>query len=86
MTTDQQISALKAELEIKEKNYSVSQNWLIRNFSSPDRSKIISDLNATSVEIATVKYKIENLEKGLPLLGHEIPNEIQITEQNRKQI
>lgn len=57
------------ELEKKIEDYN---NFLIEKWDSADRSKVLSDKNAASVELKTVRYSLGNLKEGKPVLGYEI--------------
>lgn len=71
----------EAELETKIENYN---KFLIEKWNSVDRSKVISDKNAASVELKTVRYSLENLRNGRPILGDCIAEEEIIISENKK--
>lgn len=64
------------KLEIKEKQLVEKQEalmqWLLKNWNNPERMKIISDRNNNSVELHTVRFQIEQIKKGEPLLGLDL--------------
>lgn len=65
----QTLKAREAELEKKIEDYN---KFLVEKWDSPNRLQVISDRNAASVDLKTVRFCIENKMAGKPLLGYEI--------------
>lgn len=49
------------------------QFWLTEHPNHPDRPKIVGDLNHYRVKLETRKYNLENVKRGLPSHGEEMP-------------
>lgn len=67
------LELLRAELVTAKAKLSELQRWLVTHTSHPDFIKIAGDRNHMSVKVDGLKFKILQLERGLPLLG--IPDE-----------
>lgn len=47
--------------------------WLTEHPNHPDRPKVVGDLNHYRVKLETRKYNLDNVTKGLPSHGEELP-------------
>jgi hypothetical protein len=63
---------LKVELRNAYDKLENLQNWLCNNVNHPDFMLIARDRNALTVKVAAIEFKIEQLDKGLPILGEAI--------------
>lgn len=79
------------QLRIDEKTLQVNckiltKKWLECN-DKDEKYNLIQELNAANVQLYTCQFKISQLEKNLPLLGSELPDEIQKPDtKNKKQV
>ena len=73
---------MRKELLELEKELSDRMNfyaeWLIKNYNNPERAKIISDKNALSVKLNAVRYKLENIRLGNPILGYGVNDQYKV--------
>lgn len=79
------------QLRIDEKTYQVNCKILTKQWLECDdinqKYKLIQELNAANVQLYTCRFKITQLENKLPLLGFELPAEIQKPDtKNKKQV
>lgn len=84
MSKEQSITKLTKTLGEKHKKINELNKWLTAHFDSPERSKIIGDINALTVDIKTLRFKIDNLYRNVPLLGYEL-EEQEVKNENPKQ-
>jgi hypothetical protein len=60
---------LQEELIAASEKLKVLQDWLINHTTSPDFITIAKDRNHLLIKINAIEYKINQLERGLPILG-----------------
>lgn len=64
------ILALETERKKYETKRSEIEQWLMKNFSHPDRQKAYDDRNHYMCKINQIDEKIANIERGLPENGY----------------
>lgn len=64
------IAALQVERKNFENKQSEIEQWLMKNFSHPDRMKAYDDRNFYMYKINQIDEKIANIERGIPENGY----------------
>ncbi len=77
------LNKLQLELAIAMEKLDLIQDWLINHTTHPDFMKLASDRNHLSIKINAIEFKINQLERGLPILGEaEIASEVSMPHNN----
>lgn len=79
------------KLIVDEKTFQVNCKVLTKQWleckDKEKQYKIMQELNAANVQLYTCQFKISQLYKNLPMLGHELPAETQKPDtKNKKQV